>query len=106
MQGLSCNRFLDTETTGKDDSKICLTFITKPEYLSSSEPYTISQSVLVVILNEDLTVRRAMLAHEARKLKKAGKISDTWTYMGKILIKDSHSRVVQIEEKRELEKYN
>ena len=41
-----------------------------------------------IFVNEDLTSTSASLAADARSLKKAGKIADSWTYNGNILIKN------------------
>jgi len=49
-----------------------------------------------IYINEDLTTRRAFLAREARKLAKDGLLDDTWTYDGRILIKDLKGLITQI----------
>ena len=49
-----------------------------------------------IFVNEDLTSTRASLATDARLLKKAGKISDTWTYNGNILIKNARGEITQV----------
>ena len=50
-------------------------------------------SLTKIYINEDLTKFRANLAKEARAFRNSGKISDTWTQYGKILIKDLHNHV-------------
>ena len=40
-----------------------------------------------ISVNDDLTKRRAILAFEARKAKRAEKIKDTWVSNGKIMVK-------------------
>ena len=59
-----------------------------------------------IYVNEDLTRFRAGLAKEARSLKTNGKISDTWTMYGKILVKDSFGHVKVINRLEELQNYN
>ena len=49
-----------------------------------------------IFVNEDLTSTRASLAADARSLKKAAKIADTWTYNGNILIKNGRNEIVQV----------
>lgn len=44
-------------------------------------------------INEDLTKKRSNLASEARKLKRAGVIKDTWTFDGKVFIKSANDVV-------------
>ena len=48
---------------------------------------------------------RASLAAEARSIKKAGKIQDTWTYNGNILIKNARSDIIQVREFADLASY-
>ena len=50
--------------------------------------YNAKHSDSRIFLNEDLTGIRAKLAREARVLKKSGKIDDTWTFNGNVMIKD------------------
>ena len=58
-----------------------------------------------IFINEDLTSTRASLAAEARLIKKAGKIQDTWTYNGNILIKNARSDIIQVREFADLALY-
>ena len=58
-----------------------------------------------IFINEDLTSTRASLAAEARSIKKAGKIQDTWTYNGNILIKNGRSDIIQVREFADLASY-
>ena len=58
-----------------------------------------------IFINEDLTSTRASLAAEARSIKKAGKIQDTWTYNGNILIKNARSDIIQVREFADLASY-
>ena len=41
-----------------------------------------------IFVNEDLTSRRSKLANETRQMKSSKKITDCWTYNGKVLVKD------------------
>ena len=54
---------------------------------------------------EDLTVRRYELAFHARTLRKKGKLTDTWTYSGKIIVKDLQNKIALITTKSDLDKY-
>ena len=58
-----------------------------------------------IFINEDLTSTRASLAAEAWSIKKAGKIQDTWTYNGNILIKNARSDIIQVREFADLASY-
>ena len=58
-----------------------------------------------IFINEDLMSTRASLAEEARSIKKAGKIQDTWTYNGNILIKNARSDIIQVREFADLASY-
>ena len=58
-----------------------------------------------IFFNEDLTKSRALLAKEARNLKKLRKINDTWVYDGKIIIKDKNGQVKMINNMAELDTY-
>ncbi len=40
-----------------------------------------------IYINEDLTLHRAKLFHDARKMKKQGRIHATWTQYGNIMVK-------------------
>ena len=62
-------------------------------------------STAKVYLVEDLTQRRAKLAYEARVLKRAKAIQDTWTFEGRIFIRDNHRHVSQINSAEDLVKY-
>ncbi len=46
--------------------------------------YNIESSIYI---NEDLTLHRAKLFHDARKLKKQGRLHSTWTQFGNIMVK-------------------
>ena len=58
-----------------------------------------------IVINEDLTARRASLAYSTRQLKKLGKINDCWTSDGKIIIKDLANKIAQITSESDLTKY-
>ena len=49
-----------------------------------------------VFVNDDLTNRRAKLAFDCRKLKKEKKIADTWTYNGKVVVKDLTGKISEV----------
>ena len=49
-----------------------------------------------IFVNEDLTATGALLAYRARQLRKKGKIADTWSVNGKIVIKDNLSKIVTV----------
>ena len=57
-----------------------------------------------VFVNDDLTKTRSHLLYECRKAKKNGKIKETWSIDGNILIRDNASRVSQIKNIRDLDK--
>ena len=58
-----------------------------------------------IYFNEDLTKIRAQLAKETRKLRKDHKISDTWVYDGKILIKKKNGHVEMVNKIEDLNAY-
>jgi hypothetical protein len=55
-----------------------------------------------ISINEDLTRFRSQLAFKARELKRAKKISDTWTADGKILVKDLKNSITVIRTEQDL----
>ena len=59
-----------------------------------------------IFINDDLTRRRSHLLWKARQLKKANKISDCWSYDGKILVKDLQNKIINIANENDLEKIN
>ena len=58
-----------------------------------------------IFLNEDLTGIRAKLAREARVLKKSGKIDDTWTFNGNVMIKDVAHKICPIRSAADIERF-
>ncbi len=48
-----------------------------------------------IYINEDITTRRSKLFYDARKMKKSGKLHNTWTQNGNIMIKISESSTPQ-----------
>ena len=58
-----------------------------------------------VFINDDLTARKSKLAFECRQLKKAKKISDTWTYYGKLIVKDLSSNISEVTCEADLRRY-
>ena len=55
-----------------------------------------------VFVNEDLTAARAALASKTRQLKKAGKILDTWTVNGKVMVKNRRNEIAPIKSSADL----
>ena len=55
-----------------------------------------------IYVNEDLTSRRSKLAYETRQLKSSKKITDCWTYNGKVLVKDLSNQIKEITCPRDL----
>ncbi len=49
----------------------------------------VSANTNSIYINEDLTLHRAKLFHDARKMKKQGRIHATWTQYGNIMVKRS-----------------
>ena len=49
-----------------------------------------------VYFQDDLTAKKAKLAYLGRKLKLEGKVTDSWVFDSKVLIKDLHNRIRQI----------
>ena len=58
-----------------------------------------------IFLNEDLSRARSLLSFDARKLKRDGKIEDTWVFDGRIKVKTNNKVVVNIDRKEELDKF-
>ena len=58
-----------------------------------------------VYIADDLTKRRAQMAHQARQLKRAGLIQDTWTFDSKILVKDLRNLILPIMTENVLSKF-
>ena len=58
-----------------------------------------------IFLNEDLTGIRAKLAREARVLKKSGKMDDTRTFNGNVMIKDVAHKICLIRSAADIERF-
>ena len=58
-----------------------------------------------IFLNEELTGIRAKLAQEARVLKKSGKIDDTWTFNGNVMIKYVAHKICLIRSAADIERF-
>ena len=58
-----------------------------------------------VFVNDDLTARRSKLAFDCRQMKKENRITDTWTYNGKILIKDLNNQIAEVSCSEDLRHY-
>ena len=63
---------------------------------SGLKVYTSQNRDAPVFVNDDLTNRRAKLAFDCRKLKKEKKIADTWTYNGKVVVKDLTGKISEV----------
>ena len=46
-----------------------------------------------IYINEDLCRGRAQLAHQAREIRRAGGINETWTFDGFIIVKDLQNKI-------------
>ena len=55
-----------------------------------------------IYFQDDLTATRSKLAFEARRLKQANVIGDTWVWDSKILIKDKHGRIYPINSQKDI----
>ena len=49
-----------------------------------------------IYLNDELTAHRSKLAYEARLLKRAKKITDTWTAYGKVMVKTLANQIKEL----------
>ena len=58
-----------------------------------------------IYISDDLTKRRAQLAFQARNLKRQNAILDTWIFEGRILIKDKHRKISQVNSQEDLRKF-
>ena len=54
------------------------------------------QDAKPIYVNEDLTAYRAKLAFNARQLKTKGRVADTSTFNGKIVVKDKRNNMREI----------
>lgn len=66
---------------------------TKKRILKSSKNLKDHDKYSNVLINEDLTKTRSLLAYKARQLKNRNLIKQTWTVDGKIFIKDKVDRI-------------
>ena len=78
-------------------------------YLSWATLKTLNQSSTDhhhnIFINEDLTTIRSTLAYATRTLNKSKRITDCWTFNGKIVINDNASHIHEIHEPGDLDKY-
>ena len=67
--------------------------------------YTINNNIYskAIYISDDLTKRRANLAYQARLLKRNNAIKDTWFSNCKILIKNNHNRISQVNSPQDLQ---
>ena len=54
-------------------------------------------------VNEDLTLQRSALLYKARQKKKPHKINDCWTHDGRIMIKNTYGKIMQIKTEKDLD---
>ena len=82
------------------------TRIMKEKKNLKKNPYkTAKDTVAKVFLTDDVTKRKALLVHQARQLKRYGKLSDTWVCETKIFVKDNYNHVSQINVTADLRKF-
>ena len=67
--------------------------------------YTIDKNIFskAIYIGDDLTKRRANLAYQARLLKRNNAIKDTWVSNCKILVKNKHNRISQVNSLQDLQ---
>ena len=58
-----------------------------------------------IYINEDLCKGRAYLSFKARQIKNADGIADTWTFNGKIMVKDKKNKIHKVTRMSELLKF-
>ena len=58
-----------------------------------------------IFINEDLTRARNNLLFEARKLKREGKLSDAWSFEGRIRVKNLQNQVEKIDRLADINRY-
>ena len=63
-----------------------------------------SERTKSIYINEDLTKARSELFFKARQLKRDKRISDCWTFDGRILVKNNHGAVTSITSPEDLQK--
>lgn len=78
--------------------------MTNKRKLKGNAPANISSEGRIY-LNDDLTKIRANLLYQARSLKRANKIQDSWSYDGRILVKDNTNRITPILSVADLRNY-
>ena len=58
-----------------------------------------------IYFQDDLTATKAKLAYEARRLKQANVIGDTWVWDSKVIVKDSQGRISTINNQKDLNRF-
>ena len=58
-----------------------------------------------IYIQDDLTALRATMAFMARQLRNQGKINDTWIFDSRVLVKDLHNRIKQVNGLSDLNAY-
>ena len=59
-----------------------------------------------IYINEDLTKKRANLIYQTRQLKRNGKIKDSWTFDGRVLVKDNSTKIHTIMNQTALQRFS
>ena len=69
--------------------------------------YTMDNNIFskAIYIGDDLTKRRANLAYQARLLKRNNAIKDTWVSNCKILVKNKHNRISQVNSLQDLQAF-
>ena len=49
-----------------------------------------------IYIQDDLTALRANIAYKARQLRNEGKLNDTWVFDSRVLVKDLHNHIKQV----------
>ena len=52
--------------------------------------------ITATYIQDDLTALRAKIAYKARQLRNEGKLNDTWVFDSRVLVKDLHNHIKQV----------
>ena len=92
--------------TSDHSRQIICQFTTWPDkHRVMTNKQSIRRSNPNVYISEDLTRTRAKMAYLARMKKREGKITDTWTADGKIVIKDNSGKIHYVTRTHQIEKF-
>ena len=64
-----------------------------------------AEPALRLYINEDLTLRRSLMAFQTRKLRAEKKIADCWTHNGHVVVKENNNLIKRINSPRDLNSY-